>query len=159
MAALALTVLAPLSGCSKPTSSTLPALQLRAVDGTTTLELGQLGATGPVVINLWATWCVPCRAELPLLQTASGRWHDRVAFIGINLGDRDQAVTAFLADLRITFGQYLDPASSMSEALGVTGLPMTILVGPGAAVLQTLRGAVTVDQLDGAIRQSFDLTP
>ncbi len=137
----------------------LPAVELRSVDGSSTLGLGDLGADGPVVVNLWATWCAPCRAELPLLQAASERWAGRVRFIGVNAGDASAAVSSFLADLQVTFPQYLDPMTKMSEALGVTGLPVTILVGPGASVRQTLRGAVTVDQLDGALRQSFDLTP
>lgn len=57
----------------------------------------------PVVLNFWATWCPPCRAELPELQAASGRYADQVVIVGVNQAEPADAVRGFVGQFGLTF--------------------------------------------------------
>jgi len=73
-----------------------PALAIRTFDGVE-YDLGQLRGT-PIVINFWASWCVACRLEAPVLRAAANRYAGRIQFLGIDIQDSDQAALAFEAE-------------------------------------------------------------
>jgi len=80
----------------------------------------------PVVVNAWASWCGPCREEFPFLQRLSGRFGERVAFIGVDAGDSDAAARTFLEELPLPYPSYTDPDQEVLQLIGVTaGLPGT----------------------------------
>jgi cytochrome c-type biogenesis protein len=85
----------------------------------------------PVLLNVWATWCVPCRTEMPALQAV---WHDYgprgLRVVGVNIDDgRDDAnVRAFLDDLGITFPNVRDPEDRVTRVFRLTGVPQTLLI-------------------------------
>ena len=80
----------------------------------------------PVVANVWASWCGPCRFEFPVLQKLSARYGKRVAFLGVNSQDSDDAATTFLAEAPVPYPSYTDPDKKIADALGATvGLPDT----------------------------------
>ena len=101
---------------------TLPPLQ---GDGPP-LELA--GLSGPAVVNLWATWCAPCRRELPAFQDVSEQRTD-VSFVGVDIGEDPAAAQAFLDELGVTFPQYADEEAELTDALGTAALPVTLIVG------------------------------
>jgi cytochrome c biogenesis protein CcmG/thiol:disulfide interchange protein DsbE len=72
----------------------------------------------PVVANVWASWCGPCRLEFPVLQRLSARYGKRVAFIGINVQDSDDAAKTFLAEAPVPYPSYTDPHREIVESLG-----------------------------------------
>lgn len=79
----------------------------------------------PVVVNLWASWCGNCRFEFPFLQKLSARFGTRVAFVGIDSEDSDDAAAAWLEEAPVPYPSYADPHHEMADSLKVIGLPDT----------------------------------
>ncbi|MDX6601532.1 MAG: cytochrome c biosis protein CcmG, thiol:disulfide interchange protein DsbE [Solirubrobacterales bacterium] len=80
----------------------------------------------PVVVNVWASWCGPCRFEFPTLQKLSAAYGKRVAFLGVDSQDSDDAAQTFLAEAPVPYPSYTDPDQGIAEAIGTTrGLPDT----------------------------------
>jgi cytochrome c biogenesis protein CcmG/thiol:disulfide interchange protein DsbE len=80
----------------------------------------------PVVVNAWASWCGPCRFELPVFQAQSVRLGKGVAFIGLNVNDSAGAARRFQRTFPVTYPSYVDGDQSISRAFGVQGLPYTV---------------------------------
>jgi thiol-disulfide isomerase/thioredoxin len=80
----------------------------------------------PVLANVWASWCGPCREEFAVLQRLSARWGKRVAFLGIDSQDSEDTAATFLAEAPVPYPSYLDPDGGIAESLkGSVGLPDT----------------------------------
>ena len=80
----------------------------------------------PVVANVWGSWCLPCRQEFPVLQQLSARYGKKVAFLGVNSEDSDDAATTFLEEEPVPYPSYTDPDKEILFALGgFGGLPDT----------------------------------
>jgi cytochrome c biogenesis protein CcmG, thiol:disulfide interchange protein DsbE len=80
----------------------------------------------PVVVNIWASWCGPCRFEFRTLQKLSARYGKRVAFLGVNSQDSTASAGEFLAEAPVPYPSYIDPGKGLIESLGgLGGLPDT----------------------------------
>lgn len=80
----------------------------------------------PIVVNVWASWCGPCRFEFPTLQKLSATYGKQVAFIGVDKQDSDDAAETFLEEEPLSYPSYTDPDQSIAKELGATlGLPDT----------------------------------
>jgi cytochrome c biogenesis protein CcmG, thiol:disulfide interchange protein DsbE len=80
----------------------------------------------PVVANVWASWCGPCREEFPVLQQLSARYGKQVAFLGVNSEDATDAAATFLKEEPLSYPSYVDPHKATLESLGgVGGFPDT----------------------------------
>jgi cytochrome c biogenesis protein CcmG, thiol:disulfide interchange protein DsbE len=75
----------------------------------------------PVVANVWASWCGPCRFEFPTLQNLAARYGKKVAFVGINYQDSDDAAETFLGEEPVPYPSYSDPDKEIAEAIGIHG--------------------------------------
>ncbi len=82
----------------------------------------------PVLLNFWATWCVPCRTEMPALQEA----HDTegVVVLAVNSQESDTVVSNFLDEYGLTFPAAIDREGSVRQHYGVLGLPATFFIDP-----------------------------
>jgi cytochrome c biogenesis protein CcmG, thiol:disulfide interchange protein DsbE len=110
-----------------------PAVGRPAPDFTLTTVAGetvQLSALRgqPVVLNFWATWCGPCRNEMPALEAASQRFAGEVAFMGVDQGESQAVVAAYLDELGVTFTVPLDSDMAVGDRYHVGGLPTTYFV-------------------------------
>jgi cytochrome c biogenesis protein CcmG/thiol:disulfide interchange protein DsbE len=80
----------------------------------------------PVVANVWASWCGPCRFEFPVLQKLSARYGKRVAFLGVNSQDSDDTAASYLEEAPVSYPSYTDPDKKIADSIGATlGLPDT----------------------------------
>ncbi len=94
----------------------------------------------PVIVNFWATWCPPCRKEMPSMERAWQKIQaEGIAMIGINVGEDFDTVFGFTGDIDISFPLLLDTDSSATKKWPIRGLPTTYVVNPqGEIVYQAL---------------------
>lgn len=79
----------------------------------------------PVVVNIWASWCVPCRQEFPSLQKLSAHYGRKVAFLGVNSEDSNDAAATFLREAPVPYPSYIDPDKDIFDSIGGLGFPDT----------------------------------
>jgi cytochrome c biogenesis protein CcmG, thiol:disulfide interchange protein DsbE len=80
----------------------------------------------PVVVNKWASWCGPCREEMPWFQRLSARLGKRIAFLGVDTQDSSDAAQGFLREYPLPYPSYSDPSEEIAEAMEATiGFPAT----------------------------------
>jgi thiol-disulfide isomerase/thioredoxin len=109
----------------------------------------------PVVVNIWASWCGPCRFEFPTLQKLSARYGKRVAFLGVNSQDSDGHAESFLAEAPVPYPSYTDPGKGLIESLGgLGGLPDTAFYDRDGKLLYLKQGAYSGDsELEADVRR------
>jgi len=116
------------------------------------LSLAELEGT-PVMLNFWASWCIPCREEAPLLQDAWGRFGPKgVLFLGLNMQDLTDDARGFLDEFAITYPSVREPSDEIARAYGTTGIPETYFISRRGRVVGHVIGVISERQLaDGAI--------
>jgi cytochrome c biogenesis protein CcmG, thiol:disulfide interchange protein DsbE len=80
----------------------------------------------PAVVNIWAAWCGPCRAEMPVMQRVSLDMGKQVAFVGVDMKDNRAAATTFLRKIPVTYPSYDDPSGQVYNAEKLVGVPSTL---------------------------------
>lgn len=109
-----------------------------------------------VVINFWASWCPPCRAEAPLLEAAWRHYRDRgVVFLGVNIQDREANARGFLEEFGITFPNGRDPRNRIAIDYGVYGLPETFFISRDGLITYKHIGAIGGDLLAGKMEEAL----
>jgi peroxiredoxin len=94
-----------------------------------------------VVINFWATWCPPCRKEMPSMQRAWERWREHgIELLAVNVGEGEDEVFAFAAEYELEFPVLLDPSGRLVRRWGAVGLPSTFVVDPEGRVVYRATG-------------------
>jgi cytochrome c biogenesis protein CcmG/thiol:disulfide interchange protein DsbE len=131
-----------------------PDFDLELLDGSGRLRLSSLEGEKVVVLNFWASWCLPCKDEAPILQAGWERWRDRgVLFLGVDAQDFKSDARRFVARYGITYPSVYDGRGSTLGRFGVTGFPETYFVDRrGRLVGERVQGPVTAEQLDRNIR-------
>jgi DsbE subfamily thiol:disulfide oxidoreductase len=101
-----------------------------------------------LVVNYWASWCAPCRAEQPRLTRVARRYADRgVSFIGVNIKDNRAAARTYLRDFQVPYPSLFDPTSETTARLAVVGLPTTFILDRHGVVGYQRTGEATVASL------------
>jgi cytochrome c biogenesis protein CcmG/thiol:disulfide interchange protein DsbE len=132
-----------------------PALDLPTLDGGTVDSADWAGDV--VVVNFWASWCVPCREEAPELEAFSQRWQDRgVRLVGIVYNDEESQAAGFRDRYRLTYPQALDPGGRAAIDFGVFGVPETYVIDGDGTVMAKLLGAVDAATLERVVASVND---
>jgi cytochrome c biogenesis protein CcmG, thiol:disulfide interchange protein DsbE len=107
-----------------------------------------------VVLNFWASWCAPCKEEMPTLQAGYDKYRaSGVVFVGLAFNDTKENGQPFLEKYKITYLAGPDSDGKTSIAYGVTGVPETVFIGRDGRVVSKTPGGVSAEQLDAGIQQ------
>lgn len=114
----------------------------------------------PTVVNIWATWCPPCREEMPELEAASQRLGAAVRFVGVDLGpDNPDDALALVDETGVTYQQLAVPDDAWPRELGSRGMPTTLLVAADGEVRWRHTGPITTDELLELVDEHLAVTP
>ena len=111
----------------------------------------------PVIVNFWATWCPPCRLEMPEFQRAyEAHEEDDLVILAVNEAEQAEVVSSFFFEqMGYTYTPLLDEEGQVAEAYGAIGLPATFFVDAGGEVTAVHRGLLTQGQLEQYLEQTI----
>ena len=134
-----------------------PDFVLRPLDGGPPVALSALRGR-PVVVNFWATWCVPCLEEHPLLVQVARALGSRAQFLGVVYEDGEADVRLFLARRGSAYPSLVDPESKTAIAFGIFGVPETFFIDGEGRIVAKHVGPLDPEALGARLRQA-GLTP
>ncbi len=133
------------AGCAKSVSEegiTAPDFQLKSLDGPT-ITLSSLRGR-PVVLNFWATWCGPCRYEMPFLQQlfSDPKWQARgLVILAVNLQESEAMVREFMTENALSFTVLLDATGEASRLYNIASIPTTYVIDKDGIIKNDRIGA------------------
>jgi len=130
-----------------PHTETWPsALKAALADGK--LDLRELRGR-PLAVNFWASWCIPCRDEAPILHAAAQRHRGQVAFVGVDVKDLTSDALAFARKYKVNYVSLRDGAGDKTwNAYGLTGVPETFFIDAQGRIVAHIPGAVSMQTLE-----------
>ncbi|GAB4400195.1 MAG: redoxin domain-containing protein [Anaerolineales bacterium] len=105
-----------------------------------------------VLLNFWATWCGPCRAEMPAIQARYAALQPDLVVLAVNDNETQSDVQAFVDELGITFPVLLDPRARVNRAYLITALPTTFIIDAEGIIRAQHIGSLSERQLDGYLQ-------
>jgi peroxiredoxin len=127
-----------------------PPFTTTLLDGTTLNTRAETGKW--IVLNFWATWCIPCEVEMPILDALAQALDPRTTrIVAINVGESKTQVTRWLAERDLTLPVALDETLAITNAYQLRGQPTTFIVAPDGTISHIIFGAATEDQLRAAL--------
>jgi peroxiredoxin len=106
-----------------------------------------------VLINFWATWCGPCRLEMPAFQERAGKYESELVILAVNFDEPAERVQGFADEFGLTFPVLLDPGGNVQELYRVRGYPTTYVVDAEGVVQNVHIGLLEEEQLDRYLSQ------
>jgi thiol-disulfide isomerase/thioredoxin len=128
----------------------MPAFLVSDIDGKPVSTAAWKGKV--VFLNFWATWCPPCRAEVPTLIDLATRYKNRVQIVGVSLDDGPEEVKAFVKDAGINYPVVMASREILAEYGGVPALPTLFVVDPNGNVVQKHEGLYSRELYETEIR-------
>jgi len=105
-----------------------------------------------VLINFWATWCAPCRLEMPLIEERAERYSSQLAVLGVNFDEPQDQVQSFVDELGLRFDVLLDPGAQVQDLYQVRGYPTSLFVDEAGIVRFIHIGFLSEEQMDRYLR-------
>lgn len=137
-----------------PAEAPMPPVEVRRLDGSTILLSSFVGR--PMVVNMWATWCPPCRRELPILKSAQ-QAHPEIEFVFVNQGESATIVERYLAAQGLQIrNEFIDPAKQLSARTGSSGYPTTLFYDANGKLAIRYMGELSAATLEEKIGQLRD---
>ena len=96
----------------------------------------------PAVVNVWASWCIPCRSEAPLLNVAVEAHGDEIVFIGVDVQDSQTGAKRFLAEFGLDFEHFFDRDRSIPNHYATFGTPITLFFDADGQLVDTHQGVI-----------------
>jgi thiol-disulfide isomerase/thioredoxin len=157
----------PLAACPtstgqilRPTSATaqaVPDLSLPCLGDGALVAVARLGQ--PAVLNLWASWCGPCRTELPQFQRFADAAAGRVLVLGVVTSDTADRAGSLVRDVDLRFPSVLDGRAALQRALGLAALPATVLVTADGTVAAIDRsGSLDLPALTALVQRHLGIS-
>lgn len=146
-------------GDAEPVEGGLPEIVLPCFGGGPDVDLSTL--RGPLVVNLWASWCGPCRRELPVLQDFYDQHGEQVPVLGVDFQDPATGLAMeLLAERGVTYPSVADTGGELAAtALRITAMPTTVLVAEDGTVAQVLPLELeTVEELEELVAEHLGVT-
>jgi cytochrome c biogenesis protein CcmG/thiol:disulfide interchange protein DsbE len=132
-----------------------PVFTLRRLDGGGTVSLAALRGK-PVVLNFWASWCIPCKTEAKALEQAWTQYRGRgVVFVGVDFHDVTGDARRFVAAHELTFPMVQDGSGDVTGSYGITQVPETYVLDRQGRVLLHLAGPITDPAFAGEFRRGL----
>jgi thiol-disulfide isomerase/thioredoxin len=139
-----------------PTIIGLPTTALATMDGRS-VTLGSFSGR-PLVVNLWATWCAPCRQEMPVLAEAQSRNPD-IAFVFVNQGEAESAIDNFIRTQDLKIGNVLrDPSRNVGHYFGSDALPTTLFFDAQGVLIDRQTGGLSAASLAPHLKAMREVT-
>ncbi len=119
-------------------------IEFELLDGGSTTVGAYIGR--PVVLNFFASWCTPCIAEMPALESVHQQRPD-IAFVGLAFNDTPTRAREIVADTGVTYPTGVDPDSAIGNAYEILGMPTTLFIATDGEVVYQHTGGLTADQI------------
>ncbi|MDI3318112.1 MAG: TlpA disulfide reductase family protein [Bacillota bacterium] len=152
---------APESGSSGSSGGELPAAAVpgypapdftaKALDGST-FRLADLRGR-PVLLNFWASWCPPCKEEMPDLEAFHKKYGDRIAVVGVDMQESPETVARFTRENGYDWRFVLDPGLDVAQLYRVGGIPTSFWIDAGGVVRVRFTGPMTLAQMEAYFKQ------
>lgn len=107
----------------------------------------------PVLLNFWASWCVPCEIEMPALEQAHRKYGDRVVFLGIDVQDTEEEGLRFLQRTGVTYRNGRDLDGAISIEYGMTGVPETFFITRDGQIQRKWVGPLDLTRLESLLEE------
>lgn len=146
----ATTVTPKVSAANAAEASLLPT----AADALPTFDFAKFEDLGaqlngvPVVVNIWSSWCGPCRTEAPELAAAAATYGSQVQFLGVDILDNRGDAASFIRQYHWSYPSLYNASGDIRDKLGFVGQPETLFYDSAGHVVSTWIGPITADQLD-----------
>jgi cytochrome c biogenesis protein CcmG, thiol:disulfide interchange protein DsbE len=131
-----------------------PSFALKEVGSSRTIDLDRLRGK-PIVINFWATWCVPCYQEHPVLVDNARMIGSDVQFVGVVFNDTEERINAFLRERGSSYPTVLDEQGKTAIAYGVGGVPETYFINRSGVIVDKYVGPMTSDILRSNVAKAM----
>ncbi|SIS37049.1 thiol-disulfide oxidoreductase ResA [Salimicrobium flavidum] len=133
-----------------------PNFALKKFGSDETVELKDLRGKG-VMINFWATYCEPCKEEMPYMEELYPEYKEKgVEILAINLDTTDIVVNQFLREYQLSFPILQDEGGQVMNLYNIGPIPSTLFIGPDGRIEETVIGPLTLSKLEGHLK---DITP
>jgi cytochrome c biogenesis protein CcmG, thiol:disulfide interchange protein DsbE len=143
---------------ASPVPGGLPDLTLPCLGSGPAVNLAALRGI-PTVVNVWASWCGPCRAEAPILADAATRTKNRIRFVGIDYSDDQSAALAFAAQSHLTYASIQDTAAATRAPLRVPGVPTTIFLRADGTIAGRTAAVTSSEAFAALLKQNLGVRP
>lgn len=130
---------------------------LGSLEGGPDQTLGDLMDGRPMVVNFFASWCVPCLEEMPDFERVHQEHQGHVAFVGLAENDPADRALAMVERTGVTYPTYTDPDGSALTAFGGIAMPTTVFIGADGEVLEVVSRKLSEDELRGKLDEHFGL--
>ena len=132
----------------------LPSLTLRCLGHGPDVDLSRLRGS-PLVLNVWASWCPPCIAEMPILTAAASELRGQVQFLGVDIQDRDASALAMKRDFEADFPSVVDEPGVIRGEMAISGPPVTFFVNEQGVITGRHDGALPSTEYFNALLREY----